>query len=328
MGNRVTQIVTSAAIQFISPMMHISRFCSVWQHECHPIANVISTTEGHMHRVRQFLRKHFTPVTIMLVPHTRCRSFSIKLPVIGLCAMMLMSIIGTGYMVAASMQAAKYYRTKERLAHVSSQFAQIKQTLSSLQESENRFRKLFSLKSKKDVMEAVVTEDTGSIDMNALKKQIDASIKSVSEIRQYLAEQKDAYLSTPLGWPVKGHITSGFGMREHPLLGKRVFHSGIDISIPQGTPVRTTADGVVSFSGWEGRGGNTVVIEDGNGFRTAYAHNSKNIVKVGQRVRRGDVIASSGSSGSATGPHVHYEVLKNGKSVDPAKYLSQLMYDK
>jgi murein DD-endopeptidase MepM/ murein hydrolase activator NlpD len=281
-----------------------------------------------MHRFRRFFRKHFTPVTIMLVPHTRCRSYSIKLPVIVLVAMMLMSMVGTGYMVAASMQAAKYYRTQEKLAHVTAQFAEIKQTLSSLQESESRFRRLFSLKSKKDVMEAVVTEDTGSIDMNALKKQIDASIKSVSEIRQYLAEKKDAYLSTPYGWPAKGYITSGFGMREHPLLGVRIFHSGIDISIPPGTPVRTTADGVVSFSGWEGRGGNTVVIEDGNGFRTAYAHNRKNNVKVGQRVRRGDVIAYSGSTGSATGPHVHYEVLKHGRSVDPTSYLTQLVYDK
>jgi murein DD-endopeptidase MepM/ murein hydrolase activator NlpD len=279
-----------------------------------------------MHKIRLFLRKNLTPVTIMLVPHTRYRSFSVKLPLIGLYSMLFMSIVGTGYMVAASMQAAKYYRTKAKLVHVSSQVAEIKSTLGSLKESESRFRKIFSLKSKKEVMEAVVTEDTGAIDMNALKKQIDASIKSVSEIRHYLAEQKDVYLSTPVGWPVTGHITSGFGLREHPLLGKRIFHSGVDISITPGTPVRATADGVACFSGWEGRGGNTVVVEDGNGFRTVYAHNRNNNIKVGQRVRRGDVIAYSGSTGAATGPHVHYEVLKNGKSVDPSNYLSQLTY--
>jgi murein DD-endopeptidase MepM/ murein hydrolase activator NlpD len=80
---------------------------------------------------------------------------------------------------------------------------------------------------------------------------------------------------------------------------------------------------VVSFSGWEGRGGYTVVIENGNGFRTAYAHNRSNTVKVGQRVRRGEVIAYSGSSGASTGPHVHYEVWKNGESVNPSEYMSR-----
>ncbi len=280
-----------------------------------------------MHRIRLFFRKNFTPVTIMLVPHTRFRSYSVRLPVVGLYTMFFLSLVGTGYLVAASMQAAKYYRTRAKLTHansqLNSQYAEIRNTLVSLKESEGKFRKLFSLKSKKDVMDAVVMEDTGSVDMHALMKQIDASIKSVSEIRHYLAEKKDLYLSTPIGWPVKGNITSGFGWREHPVLGKLMFHSGVDISTPPGTPVHSTADGVVSFSGWEGRGGNTVVIEDGNGFRTAYAHNSKNIVKVGQRIHRGDVVAYSGSTGAATGPHVHYEVCKNGKSVNPYEYLSR-----
>jgi murein DD-endopeptidase MepM/ murein hydrolase activator NlpD len=170
-------------------------------------------------------------------------------------------------------------------------------------------------------MEAVVTEDTGSIDMNALKEQIDASIRSVAEIRRYLAEKKNLYVSTPIGWPVKGRVTSGYGLRDHPLLNKRAFHSGVDISVPPGTPVQATADGVVSFSGWNGSGGNIVVIEDGNGFSTAFAHNSKVSVKVGQRVRRGDVISFSGSSGSTTGPHLHYEVWKGGRSVNPSDYL-------
>lgn len=276
-----------------------------------------------MHKIRMFFRKNFTPVTIMLVPHTRFRSYSIKLPVFGLYLILLLSIVGSVYLVAASLQAAKFYQTKAKLAYVNSQFAEINNTLSSLKESESKFRKLFSLESKKDVMDAMVEEDTGSVNMRALKKQIDASIKSVSEIRQYLSEQKDIYLSTPIGWPAEGRISSKYGIRKHPLLGRRMFHSGVDISMPSGTPLRATAEGVVSFTGWEGRGGNTVVIEDGNGFRTAFAHNRENTVKVGQRVQRGDVIAYSGSTGAASGPHVHYEVWKNGASVDPAQYLNR-----
>ncbi len=100
-------------------------------------------------------------------------------------------------------------------------------------------------------------------------------------------------------------------------------HSGVDISIPSGTLLKATAEGVVSFAGWGGRGGNTVVVEDGNGFRTAFAHNLKNVVTVGQRVQRGDVIAYSGATGATSGPHVHYEVWKNGKSVNPADYLNR-----
>jgi murein DD-endopeptidase MepM/ murein hydrolase activator NlpD len=239
--------------------------------------------------------------------------------------MFFLCIVGGSFMVAASIQAAKYYRTQERLAYITSQFMEMKSNIISLKESESRFRKLFSLKSKKDVMEAVVTEDTGSIDMNALKEQIDASIRSVAEIRCFLAEKKDLFLSTPIGWPVKGRVTSGYGLRNHPILSKRAFHSGVDISVPLGTPVQATADGVVSFSGWNGRGGNIVVIEDGNGFSTAFAHNTKTSVNVGQRVRRGDVISYSGSSGSSTGPHLHYEVWKGGRSVNLSDYIKGLV---
>src|SRR5512136_2189828 len=153
--------------------------------------------EGSMNKFRLFFRKNFTPVTIMLVPHTRCRSYSVKLPLIGLLAMFLLCMVGGGYMVAASIQAAKYYRSQDHLAHIHSQYIEMKNSIISLKESESRFRKLFSLKSKKDVMEAVVTEDTGFIDMNALKEQIDASIRSVAEIRRYLAEKKNLYVSTP-----------------------------------------------------------------------------------------------------------------------------------
>src|SRR3990172_4311149 len=90
-----------------------------------------------------------------------------------------------------------------------------------------------------------------------------------------------------------------------------------------GHPVISTADGIVSFSGWSGGGGNVVVVEHGFGFSTFYAHNKMNIVRVGQRVKRGDVIAYVGSTGNATGPHVHYEIWKNGRSVNPKPYVEE-----
>ncbi len=156
-----------------------------------------------------------------------------------------------------------------------------------------------------------------------LKKQIEESMESVSDIRRYIGEQKDLYLATPAGWPVPGRISSGYGRREHPLSGDSKFHSGLDISVPRGTRVATTADGIVSYSGWSPGGGNTVVIEHGHGFSTAYAHNERNLVRVGQRVRRGNVIAVSGSTGTSTGPHIHYEIWKGGRHVNPETYLAR-----
>ncbi len=107
------------------------------------------------------------------------------------------------------------------------------------------------------------------------------------------------------------------------MTGKPNFHTGTDISVPHGTHVKATADGIVSFSGWTAGSGNTVVVEHGYGFSTAYAHNQRNLVKVGQRVKRRDAIAVSGSTGVSTGPHVHYEIWKNGHHVDPAAYLAR-----
>ena len=98
-------------------------------------------------------------------------------------------------------------------------------------------------------------------------------------------------------------------------------HTGVDISLSLGTPLHATADGVVSFADRSGGNGNIVVLEHGHGYSTVYAHNTKNLVHSGQTVKRGDVIAYSGSTGISTGPHLHYEVWINGKSINPVRYL-------
>ena len=116
-------------------------------------------------------------------------------------------------------------------------------------------------------------------------------------------------------------ITSPFGEREAPLGGGTQFHTGIDISVPVGTAVRATGDGVISFSGWNAGSGNLVVVEHGAGYSTFYAHNSSVAVKTGQLIKRGDIIAYSGSTGNSTGPHVHYEVWQQGRAVNPKGFL-------
>ncbi|VBB05488.1 peptidase m23 [Lucifera butyrica] len=122
-------------------------------------------------------------------------------------------------------------------------------------------------------------------------------------------------------WPVSGPITSPFGWRVHPIFGTRIFHSGIDIGVDIGTPVAAADGGVVIYSGWIDGYGKAVMIDHGGGLTTLYGHNSELLVVVGQRVRKGEIIAKSGMTGYATGPHVHFEVRLNGKPVNPLGYL-------
>ena len=115
--------------------------------------------------------------------------------------------------------------------------------------------------------------------------------------------------------------TSGFGLRRAPFGGRRQLHRGIDFAGPLGTPVHALADGVVAYSGPNGAYGNLVEIEHGEGYRTRYAHNQSNLVAVGDRVAKGEAVATLGSSGRSTGPHVHVEVRRDGVAVDPAAYV-------
>jgi murein DD-endopeptidase MepM/ murein hydrolase activator NlpD len=126
---------------------------------------------------------------------------------------------------------------------------------------------------------------------------------------------------TPSLWPVVGHLTAGFGERLDPFSGEGAFHTGVDISVPYGTAVRATADGVVIGAEEHVGYGRLVVLDHGFGVTTFYGHLSAFNVTPGQRVNRGDVIGYVGVSGRSTGPHVHYEVRINGAPVNPMRYL-------
>lgn len=275
-----------------------------------------------MNGLRRMVKTVFTPVTIMLVPHARTKAINLRVPFAGIVLSVVMFCVGTAYILSVSVRTWEYYRMQERLNVASSQLLELRATMHSLKVAESEFRKLFALKSKKEVLEAADFSDTGSLDMDVIRKQIDEAVSSVGEIKKYIAAQRDIYLATPRGLPVPGRISSGYGIREHPRLGGRRLHSGLDISVPLGTSVRATADGVVSFAGWTAGSGNVVVVEHGHGFSTAYAHNSKNLVKVGAFVKRDDVVALAGSTGISTGPHVHYEIWKNGAHINPSSYLA------
>jgi len=274
-----------------------------------------------IHKIKGFLKKAFTPVTIMLIPHSKTRPVNFKVPFIGMFTTVVLCCFGIVYILSIAVDTFEYYRMKDKLNYYSQQFLELNKTMTALKKAENEFKRLFSLKSREKVLENLDTSDSGSIDMENLKHQIKTTVESVGEIKDYLRIQRDIYVATPKGSPVVGMISSHYGQREHPRSGEENFHSGIDISSSPGNPVKATADGIVSFSGWSGGSGNLVVLEHGHGFSTFYAHNRSIPVKVANKVKRGDIIGYVGSTGYSTGPHVHYEIWKDGKSIDPVNYL-------
>jgi murein DD-endopeptidase MepM/ murein hydrolase activator NlpD len=144
---------------------------------------------------------------------------------------------------------------------------------------------------------------------------------SLRELVAELEDKHDKLASSPAVWPTEGWLTSRFGTRISPFTGKRQFHAGIDIAGAKGTDVIATARGTVKFAGRKGPLGATVIIDHGHGIRTHYGHNAEVFVKRGQKVERGQVIATLGNSGRSTGPHLHYTVEVAGKAVNPLDYI-------
>jgi murein DD-endopeptidase MepM/ murein hydrolase activator NlpD len=144
---------------------------------------------------------------------------------------------------------------------------------------------------------------------------------SLQMLIEYFEDKRSLYASTPSVWPVRGWVTSHFGNRTSPFSGILKFHEGMDIAAQTGVPVVAPADGVVIRAGFGTGYGNMVEVSHGYGIKTLFAHNSRLNVKAGQRIKRGDVVAYVGDSGSSTGPHLHYEVRVNGLPVNPVRYL-------
>ncbi len=145
--------------------------------------------------------------------------------------------------------------------------------------------------------------------------------QSLLEIERTVNEQKDRLNYLPSIWPVQGWVTSGFGYRQDPFSGRREFHQGMDIVAPRGTPIVATANGRVVYAGWKAGYGKSIEIDHGWGIRTFYAHCHTIKVSEGKQVKRGEIIGTVGATGQATGNHLHYGVMVNGKWVNPANYI-------
>lgn len=207
--------------------------------------------------------------------------------------------------------------------------AEKKNQLESEMQEKERLKQ--QLSAKKDEVEAAKQDKEKALkdltkDLKELERQEDEFLKLANDLAKKIIElqSKDKYIGGELTWPAPGYykITSEYGYRTHPILKKKKLHTGIDIAVPSGSNVIAANSGKVIFSGYNGGYGYAVIIDHGGKISTLYAHNSKLLVKVGDKVEKGDVIAKSGNTGLSTGPHLHFEVRVNGDHVDPMKYLT------
>ncbi|WEN16158.1 M23 family metallopeptidase [Rhodanobacter sp. AS-Z3] len=154
-----------------------------------------------------------------------------------------------------------------------------------------------------------------------LARQFDSQQAQLSALQSLLLDARIESNLKPTGMPVPGYISSYFGVRADPFDGRSARHTGLDISTPYGTSVHTVAEGMVTFAGVRHGYGNVVEIDHGNGYMTRYAHNSALVVRPGQHVQVGDVIAKAGSTGRSTGSHVHFEVWYDGRVINPLAFV-------
>jgi murein DD-endopeptidase MepM/ murein hydrolase activator NlpD len=209
------------------------------------------------------------------------------------------------------------------------------------QEAENKFDFLQSRLAALDTTQRKLAETSGisrqtdlsknigqggpdeDIDLNDIERTTAALESELRQIKDVFDKNQVKLSSTPSGWPVRGYITDGFGMRRNPFGGNgSEMHAGLDIATNHGTAIEATADGIVIFAGVYGGYGNVVVVDHGYGITTRYAHMSQIEVSVGQHVTRGKLIGAVGSTGRSTAPHCHYEVRLHDRPVNPLNYLS------
>ncbi len=179
-----------------------------------------------------------------------------------------------------------------------------------------------SVVSRSDTTTARERWQPPTVDVERLEVLLEDRKTAMGQLMDNVEEQL-AYLDAqPNLWPAQGRLTSGFGTRRSPTNRRRTeFHSGIDIAAPSGTRIVAAGSGRVIYAGYRGGYGNKVIISHGYGYTSVYAHNRRNLVSVGDRVEKGEVIAQMGRTGRATGTHVHFEIHVNGTPVNPASVL-------
>ncbi|MDQ6761505.1 MAG: M23 family metallopeptidase [Bacteroidota bacterium] len=238
---------------------------------------------------------------------------------------------------------ARYNKMKQNYDMLASQAKTLQQEMAMLEQRDNQvYRSIFEANPLPDSARAKLTEEKNEVrkvaaindeelgnelakTLNNINARITYQFASYNGIEKLIKNQGEKLASIPAIQPVSNRdldrIASGFGMRIDPVYGTPKMHKGLDFTAPQGTPVYATGNGTIAEAGFSEDGyGNKVVINHGYGYQTLYGHMVKVKARVGQKVKRGEVIGWVGSTGKSTGPHCHYEVHINGQEVDPVYF--------
>ena len=285
--------------------------------------------------------------TLMVIPHHGKQPYTFRLhhlTVFLLAVVIGASLIGSVLYIRGAQQRASFKGKLEALEKVKFQQARqiqkMNQTLDELKAFGRKVKMLTGMGQEQSLIEDAggtggpvlyrLTEDfyfseqkglpvNRLRDVEELKEEIYLEKQTYRELIEELEKREEFFTCTPSICPVNGgYISSGFGWRRRPRPG---FHKGLDLVAPRGTSVRSTAAGRVVFVGWDGGYGNKVKVDHGHGFKTVYAHLDRIKVRWGEFVKKGQVIGTLGNTGFSTGPHLHYEVHRQGKRVDPIEYI-------
>jgi len=288
-------------------------------------------------------------ITLIIAPSRGSRSLHIHLsyPFVTFLSLLIILIFtGGAYITEIYFSYVNAIQSNQRLVREKDMYSKkVEETLDLLQDIrkvETKLKGMLGMKNARNVIENYSVGGTFKEDdlsygllsdiydqfrfksnVNELKREVWEQNQSIKNIDSFILRKRDMLLSTPSIWPIFGYLTSGFGWRTHPITRRKEFHKAIDMYNPLGkrTPIRATARGKVVLAGWAGSFGRMVIIDHGNGFSTRYAHCSNIIVKQGDQVVQGQIIAFVGKTGLSTGNHLHYEVWYRGKPINPMRFV-------
>ena len=237
---------------------------------------------------------------------------------------------------------------QEKIASLAGKVDQFNNTLDKLREMENRLKTMVGAGIENSDIEEGLGEggpdeyisfenwipekiDTGSLqsiktienNFKFLRNEAMLREQNFIRIQKFIEEKKVLFASMPNIFPVKGWLSAGYGSRINPFTKKREMHQAIDIAAPWGTSIKAACQGRVTYSGWKGCYGLVITVKNGYGYSTVYGHLSKILVKKGEWIEKGQIIGKLGSSGRSTGPHLHFEVWKGGKTINPLKLMME-----
>jgi murein DD-endopeptidase MepM/ murein hydrolase activator NlpD len=295
-----------------------------------------------MLKKRRWWKRFFT---VLIIPHdtSRPRTHEIHISVITIIIVLLIGLIASS-LILYKISSNKLSKVKhlEVLEEINEQqktqlkeLEELRKKLKELENLEKKLKDILGIKGSIPIpnkeLKAVPLNLKTYKDLDAFNTQrkilemkaiLEEKERALSYIAKEIERRKTILAYTPSRWPTFGIITSGFGWRIHPLFRRKDFHTGIDIFNFWGAPVYATADGFVIYAGWKSGWGKIIEINHGRGISTAYAHLSYIRVNPGSYVKKGQLIGLVGSTGTTTGPHLHYEVRRNGVAINPIPYLN------